>query len=325
MLYGAITGESSIVPGFKTSLKDGDIAELMITNIGLPFSYTNDIDTKNQEIKAQAKKTGIEDPELKPTYKDGGLAVEVVALYKTDPDGIELDFDENFDSDKSLYHTIVMPTPRQYLERGWDIKDQRRGGKIVQGPVSKPYIGAFTKGDEAYPIIDDIYPSPQETVVWIDGTQIKTASTITEEDLKDERLDSKGKTYGELFKKAQLNEEKRLANWEKMIRYWEGSTEEECRAFLILAFSSRFLLHDADRKPSAEYHLPRVGTKFAVKVSRPIGKDGKPNKYTNFLSFEWGSDIQHWVYYSEGTSVVTDSDVAYAEEVNAKKLICFAS
>lgn len=325
MLYGAQTGESSIVPGFKTSLKDGDVAELIITNIGLPFNYTNSIETKNQELQAQAKKTGIIEEELTPSYKEGGLAIEVAAIYTVDSDGIETDHDSNFDNDKSLYHTIVIPTPKQFLERGWDIKDQRRGGKIVQGPKAKPYIGAFTKSDEAYPIIDDIYPSPKETQVWIDRVIIKEASAITEEDLKDDRVDENGKTYAEIFKKAQMNEEKRLASWEKMIKLWENWTEIECRNFLHLAFASRFLFHDAERKSGAEYHLPKVGSRFTAKVSRPMGKDGKPNKYTNFLSFEWSKETQHWEYYSEGTIPPTDEDVAYAEQINAKKLICFAS
>lgn len=308
-LLESYTGEAT---AYKSSLFNNDIVEFIIREVTFPNSYLEEIQKKNDKIGKQNDKMGTNKPYIKPNHKEGGMALNVTILNRTNEDGEIQEFDDELATEKALHQSIVMLTPQQFYDRGYDFKHERRGGKTILGQANK-YIGMFNK-DTAEPYIYDLYPSVQEYAVWDNGQKIKVASEITDDDLND--LEN-GKEYQRILE----NENARIAQWEKILEHWKTIDEDDAKNFLLLALSSRLLLHETEPKKGTIYLFPEEGMRFQMKVK-------KKGKYTNFISFEWDKHANNgkggYIHYSNGTSLPNEKDKELAKTVDAQQIMCYA-
>lgn len=314
-LIGAWEGKLREGDPANILIHNGDIVEMQILNITYPRKHVKEIDAHNEKIEETANKTGIRKGEKIYTYKEGGVALELAIISKTDEDGIYTDFRNDLSSKKELYPNITMIPPDKFKERGYDFKHERMGGRIMKGNDGN-FVG-LVGSKTGQVIIDDIYPSTNEVSYFEKRKKIKGASEITDDELNDETVLA-GQKYsqGERMQYIIQNETKRQEEWEHLLRSWDNQTDEQAKNFLLLALSSRLLLHDVIKKSFMQYYSPKVGMKFKLLAKR----DGK---YVNYVAFDgFGTNRQ---YYSEGVEIVDYKDEQAVEEIKSKRAICWAT
>lgn len=314
-LIGAWEGKLREGDPSNILIHNGDIVEAQIINITYSHRHVKEVDENNAKVDEIANKTGVRKGEQIYTYKEGGVSLELAILSKTDDDGIYTDFSDDLISKKELYSSIIMLPPDKFKERGFDFKHERTGGKIIKGNDGN-FVGILGTKDGNV-IIDDIYPSVNELTYFENRKPVKKASEITDDDLNDETI-RKGQKYsqGQRYQFIIENERKRQEEWEQLLRSWDNQTEQQAKDFLLLALSSRLLIHDVVKKPFMPYYYPKVGMKLKLRAERQ-------GKYVNYVAFSgYGNDRE---FYSEGVHPVTDEDVTDAENLLSKRALCWAT
>jgi hypothetical protein len=315
MFVDAVKGnENTVKKPYTPAIENNDIVELMILGISMPQGYINKLNKENVEIEKSFQQTGIPQEKMVATWAEGGMSMQVAVLRKWNEEDTEEDFIDRLDVSKFLYHSIIMQTPTQYYERGFNIKSERRGGHITTRNDNGSWDGAFRQDSvtkELLPEIQEIYPSPSLEVWWMNGQKYKTVDEITATEAEDNEA-----------KKVLNKEKKRLKGWDKLRSYWKNITEEHSRNFLALGLSSRFLLYNEKDVTPKEYFLPTPGMIFTAKVQRK-----ENSKYVNFISHEWDFNIGErgaWTYFNNGVHKPTAEDIELLEKVKRAKDTCFS-
>lgn len=328
-LHDVMRGKTNKVEApYTPAIGNGEIVEMMILSVTNPIRYINELKAINKKADEEYEKTGIEGEKKIPTFKEGGMAINVAILNKENQNGIKEDFSDRWETSKYLYPQIVMPDPLSFYAKGWNKVNERRGGHIIEEDEDNRLIGAFREDKELglyVPEIQDIYPSPTEEAWWDNRTKVKDASLITDEDIANASSKEK-KTIDRVLKK----EENRKEAWEDLREFYVSLSEDQARHYLALSLSARFLLYDAKQAEEStdgriQYHLPRPGMRFSVKVEI---KDPAKAKYPTYKSHEWFSDpefdVRGWTYFNHGVRLPNDEDMKLLEEIKHKKSLCFS-
>ena len=249
--------------GFALPFPEYSQVKFMITHIGFPKTYLDEIATRNDVAKEKAEALMMLDSfkEEKPMYSKGGLSFEITMI------------EVNGDEISELYsqNIIHLPTPKVWEKcRASYDKGNAYGYNFQQNGFSTKKTRA---GDVA---VFKLHPDPNITKDWKTGVVANNIPIGCEE------------TYRELIDK----EKDRMQQWEDVCKLWHGISEEVALADIYEGFARRFgLMNPADEK-NYNILVPKVGMTFTARLKITKGKYWSPQL------FEFNMNSKRWDIYT---------------------------
>lgn len=263
------------------SIRESNELRLMVIERGYPYKYEKMLEEESNREFGE---------ELVGNPKSGGLRVSCAI---TEIDDVPIEIGEYVDR-KDLFIDVIVPTPVQFKERGYNLLNERRGMLVEGGKVVIKDNGV---------VITDIYANPTEEVLWEDGKVVKKFSEIKEFEIPEKK-----------YKALKEKEELRKKVEKEVFELWDKMNDDEAWEYLLEVFSRRFTLRRGE-----ELVKPDVGIEFYGKI-----KYSKNGKFRNLIGYKWDDKEYDWdVYNYKPIDILKSEDIKKAEEIKNCKLICF--
>src|SRR3990167_622862 len=259
-------------------IRDGELIDYVIIDIGLPKSYIKKIAETNKKKKDENEALGEDYIPIPPTYKEGGIEITIAAVrreLKYHEDGSVTGRDVFLSQGDKLvapdYNTVCryqQMTPRQHFNAakkdGSKYGDWFRGCGREDAINNKPIItGQFSTEVSFYPPVSAMKDNSDPSVKW------------------DKRISADNIPIGEEYRYKELMdaEDKRQKEWQNLFKLWDDATEEERKVFLLRIVSKRLLICKMiDNK--FHYLLPEVGM-----FCRAMVNNRNDSSYFNIKAF----------------------------------------
>lgn len=270
-----------VVRASVDGLQHGELCDWIITDITFPPAYLKELAELNNERKKDAEALGDTYKPLKPTYKDGGMAIKVAAVRRKiveNPDGTTTsqvvwkdDGDGLLAPDYVATATFQHLPPQKHLTiegkngRYGDMFSWGGGKDLKDGKPSRTML------------FESVKPIKEKT---------KDGSYISVSDL----TPGQAEQYATLINK----ENNRKNSWKKLISMWEEASEEDRETFLMNIIAKRlFICNITDGKP--EYLKLTEGIVFRAFVERN-GNSIYPNITATIYDASSNKSLMHNFY-----------------------------
>ena len=241
--FGYVAPENSFA---VDSLKN-ELIEVIITEITHPTPYLK----KLKEIEATTQIPQV------PSFKRGGVALKVTALYRSreyTAEPTELVHLQNQETgaleepDYPIHMELIMDPVTGIYERGFDFNTNIPDSTLKNGQIK----------------LIDYLPRASKTRNWKLGKNI------------DEMLQT-----DDDYDKMMEIERRRIESWTNVLSQWKEWDEEKCKSVLLHLLSRKFLICKKDND-KLFFAVPEVGMVFRLGV--------KESKYPNPMAYGFVKD-----------------------------------
>lgn len=291
----------------KDDLKTGERVDVIILGHDFPADYLKTLSETNRKNEEKANELGIDFIPKKPSYKESGISWHLAVLRRSfgELEPKEMVF-------KAGETSLIAP---EYPAVCWfdvyapPVHKTRRVGKkgFLIGDMFREGGGDFIGRNKLKPAIVDLFPEAN-----FSGDPDKKVP-------RNKKRRFNELTDNEIERNTNWNklERKRLSDWDKLLDWWNGLSEDEAYENLLEYSARRLLLYDkADFNDGIiRYVTPEQGMIFRGAIDRY----NEDLPYINIVAFSrWFQEKEtgNWVrsIYSNG-AVINDHGKEICESV----------